>query len=72
MIPTGSETRKTDFLAFDAQKTATYFLSVPLFDHFSFSPMEISVTDFPALIGDSIFKLCVHLQVGKMYCVNEN
>ena len=47
-------------------------LSVPLFVHFSFSPMEISVTDFSALIGTSVFKFCVHLQVGKMYCVNEN
>ena len=46
--------------------------SVPLFVHFSFSPMEISVTDFSALIGASVFKFCVHLQVGKMYCVNEN
>ena len=53
-------------------KTATYCLSVPLFFHFSFSPMEISVTDFSAPIGASIFKFCVHLQVGKVYCVNEN
>ena len=29
-------------------KTATYCLSIPLFVHFSFSPMEISVTDFSA------------------------
>ena len=31
-------------------KTATYCLSVPLLVHFSFSPMEISVTDFSAPI----------------------
>ena len=43
-------------------KTATYCLSVPLFVHFSFSPMEISVTDFSAPIGASVFKFCVHLQ----------
>ena len=54
------------------KKTATYFLSVPLFVHFSFSPMEISVTDFSAPIGASVFKFCVHLQVGKVYCVKEN
>ena len=54
------------------QNTATYFLSVPLFVHFSFSPMEISVTDFSAPIGARVFKFCVHLQVGKVYCVNEN
>ena len=46
--------------------------SVPLFVHFSFSPMEISVTDFSAPIGASVFKFCVHLQDGKVYCVNEN
>ena len=53
-------------------KTATYCLSVPLFVHFSFSPMEISVTDFSAPIGASVLKFCIHLQVGKVYCVNEN
>ena len=52
--------------------TATYCLSVPLFVQFSFSPMKISVTDFSAPIGASVFKFCVHLQVGKVYCVNEN
>ena len=32
-----------------------------------------SVTDFSAPIGTSFFfKFCVHLQVGKAYCVNEN
>ena len=46
-------------------KTATYCLSVPLFVDFSFSPMEISVTDFSAHIGASVLKFCVHLQVGK-------
>ena len=35
-------------------------------------PMEISVTDFSAPIRDSVFKFCVHLEVGKLYCVNEN
>ena len=34
--------------------------------------MKISVTDFSAPIGASVFKFCVHLQVGKVYCVNEN
>ena len=34
--------------------------------------MEISVTDFSAPFGASVFKCCVHLQVGKVYCVNEN
>ena len=39
---------------------------------YSFSPMEISVTDFSAPIGVSVFKFCVHLQDGKVYCVNGN
>ena len=34
--------------------------------------MEISVTDFSAPIGASVIKFCVHLQDGKVYCVNEN
>ena len=45
-------------------KTATYCISVHLFVHFSSSPMKISVADFSALIGASVFKFCVHLQVG--------
>ena len=39
---------------------------------FSFSPMEISVTDFSAPIGTSVFKFCLHLQDGKVYCVKGN
>ena len=54
------------------KKKVTYCLSVPLFVHFSFSSMKISVTDFSAPIGASVFKFCVHLQVGKVYCVIEN
>ena len=42
-------------------KTATYCLSVPLFVHFSFSPMDISVTDLSAPIRASVFKFCVYL-----------
>ena len=54
------------------KRTATYSISVLLFVHFSFSPMKISFTDFSAPIGARVFKFCVHLQVGKVYCVNEN
>ena len=32
--------------------------------------MEISVKDFSAPIGAIVFKFCVHLQEGKVYCVN--
>ena len=45
-------------------KTDTYFLSVPFICSFFFSPMKISVTDFSAPIEASVFKFCVHLQVG--------
>ena len=34
--------------------------------------MKISVVDFSVPIGASVLKFCVHLQVGKVYCVNEN
>ena len=49
-----------------------FIVSVPLFVHFSFSPMEISVTDFTAPTEASVFKFCVHLQEGKVNCVNGN
>ena len=34
--------------------------------------MKISVADLSAPIGASVFKFSVHLQVGYVYCVNEN
>ena len=34
--------------------------------------MENSVSDFSVPNGACVFKLCVHLQVGLLYCVNEN
>ena len=34
--------------------------------------MKISVADFSVPIGASVFKFCVHFQVGLVYCVNEN
>ena len=33
--------------------------------------MKISVADFSVPIGASVFTFCVHLQVDKVYCVNE-
>ena len=60
------------------KRTATYCLSVPLFVHFSFSPIEISVTDFSAPIEASVFKFCVHLlkfgtklDSDELYCVSK-
>ena len=34
--------------------------------------MKISVADLSAPIGASVFKFSVHLQVGLVYCINEN
>ena len=34
--------------------------------------MKISVADLSAPVGASVFKFCVHLQVGLVCCVNEN
>ena len=65
-------TKLDSYVLYCVTKTASYCLSLPLSVHFSFSPMEISVIDFSALIGASVFKFCVHLQVGKLYSVNEN
>ena len=54
------------------QKISHIFFISPFICSSSFSPMEISVTDFSAPIGASVLKFCLHLQVGKVYCVNEN
>ena len=42
-------------------KTATYCISVPLFVHFSFSLMKMSVADFSAPIGASVFNFYKHI-----------
>ena len=50
------------------QKNSHILLISPFIcSFFSFSPMEVSVTDFSAPIGASVFKFCVHLQDGKVY-----
>ena len=45
-------------------KISHKLLISPLNVHYSFSPMKISVADFSVPIGASVFKFCVHLQVG--------
>ena len=49
---------------YSVSKTTTYCISFPLFVHFSFYTMKISSVDFSIPIGDSVFKFCVHPQVG--------
>ena len=53
-------------------KEQPHILISPFICSFFFLSNVISVTDCSAPIGASIFKFCVHLQVGKVYCVNEN
>ena len=42
------------------------------FIHFSFSPIKISVTDFSASMRGKVFKFCIHLESGQVYCGKEN
>ena len=53
-------------------KNSHIFLISPFICSFSFSPIKNSVADFSAPIGVRVFKFYVLLQVGKVYCVNEN
>ena len=53
-------------------KNSHILLISHLFVHFYFSPMKFSVTDFSAPFRASVFKFCVHLRVGLVFCVNEN
>ena len=46
-------------------------LSVPLFIHFSFSPMEISATDFSATTWVRILKFGTKLDSDDLYCVTK-
>ena len=47
-------------------------LSFPLFVHFSFSPIKLFVTEFSAPITARVFKFCIHLESGQVYCGKEN
>ena len=54
------------------KRTATYCLSVPLFVHFSFSPMEkIFVKDFSATTWVRILKFGTKLDSDELYCVTK-
>ena len=46
--------------------------SFPLFVHFSFSPIKVFVTDFWASMRAKVFKFCIHLESGQVYCGKEN
>ena len=54
------------------KRTATYCLSVPLFVHFSFSPMEkFFVKDFSATTWVRILKFGTKLDSDELYCVTK-
>ena len=54
------------------KRTATYCLSVPLFVHFSFSPMEkFFVKDFSATSWVRILKFGTKLDSDELYCVTK-
>ena len=54
------------------KRTATYCLSVLLFVHFSFSPMEkIFVKDFSATTWVRILKFGTKLDSDELYCVTK-
>ena len=54
------------------RESASSCLSFPLFVHFSFSPITISVTDFLASMRAKVFKFCIHFESGQVYCGKEN
>ena len=47
-------------------------LIIPLFIHFSFSPSKFSVTYFLASMRARVFKFCIHIESGEVYCGTEN
>ena len=47
-------------------------LSFPLFVHFSFSPIKHFITEVSAPITARVFKFCIHLENGQIYCGKEN
>ena len=47
-------------------------ISFSLFVHFSLSPNKFSVTNFLASMGARVFKFCIHIESGQVYCGTEN
>ena len=39
---------------------------------FSFSPIKLFVTEFSSRITARVFKICIHLEKGQVYCEKEN
>ena len=47
-------------------------LIIPLFVHFSYSPSKFSVTNFLVSMRARVFKFCIHIESGQVYCVTKN
>ena len=45
---------------------------IALFVHFSFSPSKFSVTNFLGPLRARVFKFCIHIESGQVYCGTEN
>ena len=58
-------------LSFPEHCLSFYFV-ITLFVHFSISPIKISVTDFWAFMRAKVFKFCIHIESGQVYCGKEN
>ena len=54
------------------RESACCCLSFPLFVYFSFSPINLFVTEFSAPITARVFKFCILLERGQVYCGKEN
>ena len=47
-------------------------LPFPLLVHFPFSPSKFSVINFLASLRARVFKFCIHIESGQVYCGTEN
>ena len=59
-------------LLYCVKENQMLLLIVPLFVHFSFSPSKFSVTHFLASMRARVFKFCIHIESGRVYCGTEN
>ena len=53
-------------------ESASSCISFLLFVHFTFSPIKTSVTDFSASMRAKVFKFCIQLEIGQVYCGKDN
>ena len=54
------------------KRISLLLLIIALLVHFSFSPSKFSVTNFLASMRARVFKFCIHIESGQVYCGTEN